>query len=776
MAIHALSFVLGVWLFQQMSFIPSCFWLLSFLPLGFAPVRFSAFKRFLMPILCIGLGFAWAALVAHNRLKDTLPLAWELKEIQVLGVVASLPQSLPNGSRFEFDVEQVLTPSAAVPRHILLSQYVDDFSKTANQKSRLIPFHAGERWRISVKLKRPHSLMNPHGFDFEAWALERNIRATGSVRIHPQNKRLTQFVWQPAYCVEAVREGIRYRMQRILQQRPYRGILQALVIGDEHSIQQADWQVFLRTGTNHLMSISGLHITMLSGFAFMLTMILWRRSQVLTLKLPARKAAAFVGLMVALLYALVAGFSVPTQRTVYMLLVFALALWSGRQTSIFNVLAYALFFVVLMDPWAVLSPGFWLSFGAVAVMAFALGGRLGRSNWLLATAKTQWVVTLGLVPFLLLWFQQVSLISPVANAIAIPVISLLVVPLALIGSIFSMNWVLLLSHWILAQTMAVLHWLAMLPVSVWQQHIPPTWSFILAMLGLMWLFLPKGFPLRFLGLTFCFPMFLMIPTQPLQGEMVVTVLDVGQGLALVLQTQHHVLLYDAGPKTSLESDAGERVILPHLRAEGIRKLDGMVISHNDNDHSGGMLSVINQVPTQWLLSSLPAEVDGVKNLKCAGDQYWQWDGVSFEVLGPAISTYAEDIKDNNRSCVLLVKSKYGSIILPGDIERDAEQALMESDAKRLSADVLVVPHHGSKTSSGPNFIDAVAPKIAIFTVGYRNRFGHPKEEVMQRYQSRKIQTYRSDQDGAVILSFMPKGMCVIRSRIGMRRYWHDGAS
>lgn len=777
MAIQAIIFVLGVWLFQQMSFIPSGFWLLAIPFLVFVTYRFISFRRVLVYLLAFVLGFAWAGLFATWRLADALPFEWETKEIELVGVVATLPQTIENGTRFTLDVERVLTPNAKVPRHISLAQYVDGFSETANT-SDLLKFHAGERWHLRVKLKRPHASMNPHGFDFEAWALERNIRAVGSVRSFGTNQRVTQFVWRPAYMVEAVREKIQHRMSKVLKSKPYSAVLQALVIGDESGISQADWQVFLRTGINHLMSISGLHITMLSGMAFALVMALWRRSAKLTLKLPARKAAVVAGVVVALSYALVAGFSVPTQRTVYMLLVFAFALWSNRPVLIGRVLAYALFVVVLLDPWAVLAPGFYLSFGAVAMMAYALGGRLGRSHWLLTATRTQWVVTLGLVPFLLLMFQQVSLISPIANAFAIPVVSLVVVPLSLLGAILPIDGALLLAHSLMQYLMLGLQWLAALPASIWQQHEPPVWTFVLALLGLLWMLLPKGFPLRFLGATFFLPMFFVMPQAPELGAMRVTVLDVGQGLAVFIRTHQHSLLYDTGPKYNTQTDAGGRILVPYLRAEGVERLDGLVVSHNDNDHSGGMRSVLSQVKVNWLASSLPeipVALQEIKHFTCVAGQRWQLDGVDFEMLSPAAASYADEtIKDNNRSCVLRVVSRYGSVLLAGDIERPVEMGLAENSASSLQSDVLIVPHHGSRTSSSETWIDAVHPKTAIFTVGYHNRFGHPKADIVERYWRRGINTYRSDEDGAVLLNFNSQHKASAQSwRKSHRRYWHD---
>lgn len=780
MAIQAIIFVLGVWLFQQMSFIPSGFWLLGLLVALFILfIRFRSFsaRPFFSYSLVLVLGFSWAGLFAAWRLADALPLEWETKEVELVGVVATLPQAIENGTRFTFDVERVLTPNAKVPRHLSLAQYVDGFSEAAHVAN-LLKFHAGERWHLRVKLKRPHATMNPHGFDLEAWALERNIRAVGSVRSSGTNQRVTQFVWRPAYMVEAVREKIQHRMSKVLKDKAYSAVLQALVIGDESGIAQADWQVFLRTGINHLMSISGLHITMLSAMAFAVVMAFWRRSVKLTLKLPARKAAVVGGVFVALSYALVAGFSVPTQRTVYMLLVFAVALWSNRPVVIGRVLAYALFVVVLLDPWAVLAPGFYLSFGAVAIMAYALGGRLGQSHWLLTATRTQWVVTLGLVPLLLLMFQQVSLISPIANAFAIPVVSLVVVPLSLLGAILPIDSALLLAHRLMQTLMLGLQWLAALPLSIWQQHEPPVWTFLLALLGLLWMLLPKGFPLRLLGAIFFLPMFFVMPQAPEVGAMQVTVLDVGQGLAVFIRTHQHTLLYDTGPQYNTQNDAGGRILVPYLRAEGVERLDGLVVSHNDNDHSGGMRSVLSQIRVNWLASSLPelpVALQALKHFTCFAGQGWQWDGVDFEMLSPNMATYADEhIKDNNRSCVLRVASPYGSVLLAGDIERPVEVGLAENLADVLQSDVLIVPHHGSRTSSSEMFMDAVRPNVAIFTVGYRNRFGHPKADIVERYWRRGINTYRSDEDGAVLLTFNSKFKASAQSwRKSHRRYWHD---
>ncbi|HYG13340.1 MAG TPA: DNA internalization-related competence protein ComEC/Rec2, partial [Methylophilaceae bacterium] len=576
-----LMFVAGVWMLQQMPSLPGSGWLLPLavvaLILWLRRQRTDSLQRLGWLVLATGAGFMWAACAAHLRLADALPSAWEGRDIEVIGVVATLPQHNERGQRFEFDVEQVLTAGAIVPEHISVSWYRPGFAHADAQtriegRARAPQAHAGERWQLTVRLKRPHGNLNPHGFDLEAWLLERDIRATGYVREDDGNRLLQSLVLRPAYAAEAIRERIRTRMTAALEGRNYAGILQALAIGDEGAIEQAQWEVFRRTGTSHLMSISGLHITMLAGLVFGLIYHLWRRSQRLTLRLPARKAATAAGLMTALLYAVVAGFSVPTQRTLYMLAVFAAALWFGRNLAVTRVLTYALVLVALLDPWAVLAPGFWLSFGAVAVIAFAAAGRLQSSHWLRAAASTQWAVSLGLVPLLLVLFQQVSLVSPLANALAIPLVSFVVVPLTLLGTALPFDSLLHLAHWWMSVCMQFLQWLALLPVSTWQQQAPPVWTLPLAVIGILWLLLPRGFPLRWLGLTGLLPMLLLQSQLPAPGAMEVAVLDVGQGLAVVVRTAQHALLYDVGPRYSAQTDSGNRIVLPYLRASGITRL------------------------------------------------------------------------------------------------------------------------------------------------------------------------------------------------------------
>ena len=501
------------------------------------------------------------------------------------------------------------------------------------------------------------------------------------------------------------------------------------------------------------------------------------------MRLPARKAATIAGVFTALAYALIAGFSVPTQRTFYMLLVFAIALWSGRQLVIGQVLALALLVVVLLDPWAVNAPGFWLSFGAVAMLAYALGARIGQIHWLKAAVQTQWAVTIGMLPLLLVMFNQASVISPIANAFAIPVISFVVTPLALLGSFLPIDVPLHWSHQALEICMWALEWLNQLPLASWQQHSPAVWTLLPATLGVLWLLLPRGFPMRWLGLLGFLPMLLIVPVRPLLGEMKVTVLDVGQGLSVIVQTTKHTLLYDAGPKFNAQSDAGGRIVVPYLRGEGVSKIDGFMVSHNDIDHSGGMATVLALMPVTWLDSSLPEDIEPpetlealpLETMQCYKGQRWLWDNVLFEVLHPSLESYEDDaLKDNDRSCVLKVTSQSGNLLITGDIEKNDELALIGRQKEKLKSDVLIVPHHGSKTSSTQDFIDAVAPRVSVFTSGYLNRYKHPKPEVLTRYQAANSLIFRSDYQGALEMQFTKKSQIqLVGWRNQYRRYWHD---
>ena len=739
-------------------------------------------------------GCGYAAWRAQVRMAEELPREWEGVDVEIVGVVSDLPANSPQGARFAFTVERVRTPRAVVPAALSLAWFAPLRPATTGDEVPVV--HAGERWYLTVRLKRPHGTVNPGAFDLEAWLLQQGFRATGYVHPEGLNARRDLFAARPGDYVQRARERIRDRIVAALAGAPYAGVIVALAIGDQRAIPEAQWTVFNRTGVSHLISISGLHVTVFATFAGGIAYALARRSVRLTMHIPARKVAAVIGVVAAGCYVLLAGAGVPAVRTFAMLVVVACGLWLGRPGTAGVVWLWALAAVLLWDPWATLTPGFWLSFSAVGLLLYASAGRLRHAapaGWrarlrdaVREGAHAQWVVTVGLAPLTLALFQQASLIAPIANAVAIPVVTLGIVPLALLGIVVPVSTPFDGAHALLALLMHFLESLAALPDATWQQHAPLPWTVAAGIAGTLWLLAPRGLPGRAWGLVWLLPLFIVRPAPPPHGGFRLTVLDVGQGLSAIIETHGRTLVYDAGPRFSETADAGGRIVAPFLRAAGLRRADGLVISHQDLDHSGGTLSLMQATPVGWFASSLPADhaivvraqaraesADTV--MACIAGQRWHWDGVDFTMLHPTRAEYDDSQgKTNDRSCVVRVDSKYGSALLTGDVEARSETRLLRTAAAALRADVLVVPHHGSRTSSTPPFIQAVAPRIAVFSCGYQNRFGHPRPDIVSRYAAASVRMIRTDVAGAVTLTFAPdKPLMPVSARDQRRRYWMD---
>jgi competence protein ComEC len=708
----------------------------------------------------------------------------------LVGVVDDLPAVSPRGVRFAFVVERVLTPRAVVPSRLSLSWYAQGRDEDADDAIPVVS--AGERWAFTVRLKRPHGTVNPGGFDLEAWLLQQGFRATGYVRGDPANVRQDVFAGRWRDHIQRARERIRQRINRALPDVPYAGVIVALAIGDQRAIPESQWTVFNRTGIAHLVSISGLHVTVFAAFAGGLAFLLARRSVALTSWLPARKLAALVGVAAAGGYVLLAGAEIPAVRTFAMLAIAACGLWLGRPGTAAIIWLWALVGVLAWDPWAPLTPGFWLSYGAVALLLYASVGRLRDDEggtWrqrmlhtLREGAHAQWVVTLGLTPLTLALFQQTSLIAPIANAVAIPVVTLGIVPLALAGIAIPFDALFQLAHFVLAPLMRFLEMLAALPDATWQQHAPPLWTVVAGCAGTLWLLAPRGVPGRAWGVLWLVPLFVVRPSPLPEGAFRVTVLDIGQGLSAVVETRHYTLVYDTGPRFTETSDAGGRIIAPFMRASGLRRADGLMVSHQDLDHSGGALSLMQTTPITWFASSLPAEHPivvraqaSVAPIRCMAGQQWTWDDVRFTVLHPTSDEYQDaHAKTNDRSCVVRIDSRFGSALLTGDIEAKTEAALLRTRPALLRADLLLVPHHGSRTSSTIAFVRAVAPVIAVVGCGYRNRFGHPRPDIVARYTNNGIRVVRTDLEGAITLTFAAGEMLAPASaRAARGRYWLD---
>lgn len=768
----ALGFLIGAAGLQQLTELPAAaVWWWGGVLLLPALVRFTLL-RFPLAMLA---GFLWAGFVAQTLLDGALDSQLEGKDVLVTGIIASLPERRDRGVRFQLEPESLRWQGAEqpVPGRLLLNWY-----------GAAPTLQVGERWQLQLRLKRPHGFMNPGGFDYEAWLFRQGIRAKGYVRtpkgVPSPHRRLTS---TDAYPVERLRQVLRDRLNATLSAQPLRGILMALAIGDRQQITPQHWEVLTRTGTSHLVAISGLHVGLVAGFVFFAVRRLWRLSAPAVLWWPAAKAGALAALLAAVTYAMLAGFSVPTQRALIMIAVVMLATILQYRTRPSNLLALALLLVLMLDPMAVLAPGFWLSFGAVAVIFYGMSGRLGGGSrwrrWWWQWGRVQWLVALGLLPLLVLLFGQTSLVAPLANLAAVPWVSLLTVPLTLLGTLGLWLWPVLgeglleLAGW----SVEILWWwletLGDWRFAHWQLPSPPGWAVIAAVVGVIWLLAPHGVPARWVGGIWLLPLALVRPDGIPMGEAHFALLDVGQGLAAVVQTRGHVLVFDAGPRFSSGFNTGEAAVAPYLRTRGAGHIDLLVVSHADNDHRGGVTGLVSQIPAHRIISSVPERLAPLAAEPCRAGMRWEWDGVWFEILNPDTMVTRGGRQANNRSCVLRVEAGGESVLLSGDIEEAAERALVRRGAA-LAADVLVVPHHGSRTSSSEAFLTAVAPQLALFPVGYRNRYGFPKPEVVARYRRRGVRLLDTARHGAIEIHLGGGGGIgrVETYRQRATRYWH----
>lgn len=746
------------------------------------------------------LAFGAANVRASLRLAEGLPAALEDRELSVTGVVATLPQRSAAGLRFRFEVDAALLSGrpVRVPPVLAVGWYKGQHEDAVLSQPQS-ELRAGQRWRFTLRLRQPHGNMNPHGFDYEMQLFEQGVRATAYVRDAPAPELLQRAAGFP---VERLRQRVRDAIEASVPDPRAAGVLAALSIGDQGAIEREDWDLYRNTGVAHLVSISGLHITMFAWLAGALIARLWRRSARAALRLPAPLAARWGGLVCATAYAVFSGWGVPSQRTIWMLAVVTLAQTLGVRWPWPLVLLLAAVVVTALDPWALLQAGFWLSFVAVGLLmasspkpstagiaASAAPGWRGwpRRAWaaLRGDLRAQAVATIGLAPLSLVFFQQVSVVGFAANLIAIPLVTLVITPLALFGVVLVPLWTL--GAAVVQQLNAALGWLAATPGAVWLVPVAPRWSQFAALVGAVLLVLPLPRRARLLAVPLLLPLLVPPRELPPVGAFDLLALDVGQGTSVLIRTRSHLLVFDAGPQYSRESDAGQRVLLPLLRARGELRIDRLVLSHRDLDHVGGAGALLKALPVDDVLSSLETEHPLLAlarhATRCHAGQAWAWDGVRFEILRPLADDYRQGLKSNAMSCVLRVAGAGRSVLLTGDIERGQELALLASREPALLAgapdalrsDVLVVPHHGSKTSSTPAFVDAVAPRVAVFQAGYRNRFGHPAPEVLQRYRERGIAIESTPTCGAFIgnADGPAAGLC---HRDNARRYWHHAAA
>lgn len=733
----------ALWTQAEILFLlPVCVWLFYLLPQ----------RRVFLAFFC---GYLWALLFAQTYMMHRLTEDLAGQDLLIEGVVTGLPESSGQSVRFNFDVIQYYPDSGrsknksfnlprSMPSHLRLSWY---YNKNE--------VYTGQRWRLMVRLKPPHGMHNPGGFDYEKWLYLQGVHASGYVRKSDENRHIGVI----SEGIDSVRENL-LKILSALPDSTYAGLLQALSIGHKSAIDAQQWEVLRLTGTSHLMAISGLHIGLVAGLVFLLVRRLV--PAFICQYVGAAQIAAVVSLLMAGFYALLAGFSIPTQRAFVMLLVLMLAILIKRPAFSINTLSLALIAVLLFNPVSVLSVGFWLSFLAVVIITLVSVARVklqqNRFKIWLQGVRIQWLIALGMLVPAVILFQQGSFISPVANMLVIPLVGTLVVPLTLLASLASLIatdlsiWLFSLSSDLLSFVWSILEWLAQTPLASWQRSSVPLIYSFLALSGVTLLLMPAGFPLRYAGAILILPMISYQPPVPEQGAFWVDVLDVGQGLSVLVRTRDKALLYDAGAKFSQKFDIGQRVVLPYFNYIGLQQLDVLLISHADNDHAGGADSIMQS----FNVLSLIAEADVLRekgrsiaaDMSCKAGQNWRWNGVNFALIHPA-KHYK---KSNNRSCVLKVWNDAYSLLLTGDIEAKVEADLLRYQSEQLQADVLLVPHHGSNTSSSRAWIEKLKPQLAVVSAGYRNRFGHPTSKVLARY-------YES---GAEVINTAESGMLQIK--------------
>jgi len=710
-------------------------------------------------------GAGWTAMSALFVLRGQLPVAWEGRELAVRGQVVTLPEVQARRSRFLLQVDATDDQPAALRGRVLQLAWYDDFAATNPGPRRAL--RAGATWQLWVRLRAPRGLRNPGGADAERHAVALRLAAVGQVR-------------QPAFAREVMSaRGLaawRERMSgRIAVAVPGEGgrQLRALALGDTRGLEDADWRLLRAVGLTHLIAISGFHVGLVALAAAWGVQAMWRQAAWLSRLCPRGQAAALGAVLAAVAYAYAAGNSLPTVRTVLMIAVVALARSTRRPTTVSRSLALALMAVLLVDPLATLLAGFWLSFGGVACLAVLAPQPGGRTRWVQDFLRAQWVATLCLLPVGVAWFAQASWLGPLVNLLAIPWWSLVVVPLALLGlaaEVFHEGagvpiWQL--AGGCFAPSWRLFAWVAQAPYAQgWLAHGGAGVA-ALALLGAAWSLLPRGTPGKPLAAVLWLALAWPDTRRPGEGAVEITVLDVGQGLSVLVRTRQHALLYDAGPRVEDGFDAGERVVVPALRALGVGALDTLVVSHGDNDHAGGVAAVLAEMPVARRMGppGLPSAQAGAA---CQRGDSWRWDGVRFRVLHPPAGF---PYLGNESSCVLRIETGQGAALLTGDIGRVIEQRLLTSGPQDVRVEAVVAPHHGSGGSSGPHFVAATGARVAVFSRGHGNRFGHPHPRVLRTWARSGAELLDTARSGAVRLWLDETRLAVREQRRWASRWW-----
>ncbi|MFT7235200.1 MAG: competence protein ComEC [Methylophagaceae bacterium] len=706
------------------------FWLvlLNIILFYFKPTRYLAVAL---------LAALWTIWQSQSMLDDQLQPDLYQKVLTITGIIKSVPDEQGRILRFNFNPDQ--NQGLTLPKTIRLSWY-HPFPENVL---------AGEQWRLSVKLKLPHGMMNPGGFDYEGSLFQKGIGATGYVKQASTNIKLAD---SDFWHLNTLRQKLANKIKHYRPDSDHLGLMQGLLVGIKHNISAEQWQTLRQTGTSHLLAISGLHIGLVATIGFYLFSFVWSISYRNLIWIPAKQIGAIGAISFALGYAALAGFSIPTQRALIMVSVFMTAILIRKTVLNSQLLAIAALIILIIDPIAIISAGFWLSFSAVSIILFISQHRFPYPKW--QWAKVHFFIAFGLSPLLLLFFTQTSLIAPVANFFAVPLVSLIIVPLLLLTSALLSTWPaasklgFIFIDTLFNLLIEALNYLSSLPYSNLDIALSSPTVLISITIATCLILLPRGLPAKWLALLGFLPLLFSPSNDIHQGGFKLTLLDVGQGLAAVIQTQHHTLVFDTGAKFSHQFNAGDAVLIPFLKHLNIHHIDMLIISHSDNDHIGGAKSLLTSLTTSSILTSQTEHLS--KSMPCIAGQAWQWDDIYFKVLNPTLDQVGND---NNLSCVLRVSNGQHSVLLTGDIEKQAEQKIVHRYQQNLASTVLVAPHHGSKTSSTQKFVNAVNPQFVLFPAGYLNRYHFPNITVLERYLEMGAIPYSTARSGAISIHF-----------------------
>lgn len=753
----ALFFSLGVLVFHQLSWLPDWRWVLLEISmmLGWILVWRG------LPVAALLAGFAWSHIYALLTLPALLPGEQQVLDVAVSGRVVSLVERSDQATRFLFEADRIDGLEAPLAGRWLLRLSWWDAPQ----------INPGESWRLPVRLRAAHGYATPGAWDYEGWLYWQGVRYTGYVNAQPTIQRISD-----ADCCWLNR--LRQRVSNAVDAAPAsafaRGVIRAISVGDRSGLTPEARELFRATGTSHLMAISGLHVGLLAGLGLGGVTWCWRRIPALCAQLPARLAGGVAGAVAAAAYAALAGMSLPTQRALIMLLIFASALLARRGNDRLHALAIALVAVLVWHPPSVIAAGLWLSFGAVAAILAALTFDRAASGWRLAI-RIQLAISLLLVPLLAAFGLPISRVAPLVNLLLVPLFGLIVVPLGLLGSLLAVS-APRIGDWLLGQLGTLIDWMAgglawvgALPGSTTELSGLGVVDLLALLLALGLLMAPPGFPLRWMGIPlFATALFARAP-QLSSGDFEIHLLDVGQGLSAVIQTRQHTLVFDTGPEFRSGFSAAAAVVAPFLAQRGIHRIDRLVVSHGDKDHAGGLRPLARRIDVAQVQAGEPDRIE-LRSQRCIAGDSWQWDGVAFEYLHPPVQhRYA----GNDASCVLRVSNAAGVVLLTGDIEQRIEQMLAESTPEKLRSHAVLAPHHGSRSSSSAEFVRATKPDYVLYAAGWANRYGFPAVEIDLRWRAAGVIPLSTARRGTIHLHYRGDGVVSgpHAFRDTARRFW-----